>query len=186
MTGLPHYPVNPNPGPHGAQYYPPQPPYGYPVPYGAPPAPGHLLAPAGLADLGTRLGARVLDVIIWFAGYFVTGVLPLMTLRSDYGGSDAAGAILTSWFVASYLLYFPFCVAEFGSTLGKRICGSRVVRRDTGRNIGFGRALVREISWPVFSLVPVLGLLNSLWCCWDQPYRQCLHDKLPDTVVVDR
>ncbi|MFC7892505.1 RDD family protein [Streptomyces sp. NPDC057381] len=79
-----------------------------------------------------------------------------------------------SWFVATYLLYFPFCVSEFGSTLGKRICGRRVAHRDTGRNIGFGPALVREISWPVFSLVPVLGLLNSLWCCWDQPYRQCL------------
>ncbi|MFE0807233.1 RDD family protein [Streptomyces sp. NPDC058794] len=78
----------------------------------------------------------------------------------------------------------PLCVSEFGSTLGKRISGVRVAHRDTERNIGFGRAPVREISWPVFSLVPVLGLLNSLWCCWDSPYRQCLHDKLPHTVAV--
>ncbi|MFD5299900.1 RDD family protein [Streptomyces mutabilis] len=186
MTGLPHYPVNPSPGPHGAQYYPPQQqPYGYPMQYGALYTPGPLFAPAGLADLGSRLGARVLDVLIWFAGYFATGPLPL-SLWSDNGGGDAAGAVLLSWFVATYLLYFAFCVAESGSTLGKRICGVRVVRRDSGRAIGFGRALVREISWPVFSLIPVLGLLNSLWCCWDRPYQQCLHDKLPDTVVVER
>ncbi|MFE0721019.1 RDD family protein [Streptomyces rochei] len=134
--------------------------------------------------MGSRLGVRVLDVVIWFAGYFVTGVLPL-SLLSDNGGGDVAGAVLLSWFVATYLLYFAFCVAEFGSTLGKCICGVRVVHRDSGRNIGFRRALVREISWPVFSLIPVLGLLNSLWS-WDQPYQQCLHDKLPDTIVVER
>lgn len=186
MTGLPHYPVHPNPGPHGApQYYPPQPPYGYPMPYGPPQAPGLFPVPAGLVDPGSRLGARLLDLVIWFAGYVVTGVLPVNVWRAN-GGGGVADAMLFGWFVASFLFYFPFCVAEFGSTLGKSICGMRVVHRDTGRNIGFGRALVREISWPVFSLVPVLGLLNSLWCCWDRPYRQCLHDKLPDTVVVDR
>jgi uncharacterized RDD family membrane protein YckC len=27
-------------------------------------------------------------------------------------------------------------------------------------------------------------LLNVLWCTWDQPYRQCLHDKAAKTVVV--
>jgi hypothetical protein len=29
-----------------------------------------------------------------------------------------------------------------------------------------------------------VGLLDPLWCLWDKPYRQCLHDKPAKTVVV--
>ena len=54
--------------------------------------------------------------------------------------------------------------------------------------------LTRIIRWSVEHPVVVLsgaaillgglyGLLNVLWCLWDSK-RQCLHDKLPKTVVV--
>ena len=33
-------------------------------------------------------------------------------------------------------------------------------------------------------LIGVVALLDGLWQLWDQPYRQCLHDKWPQTVVV--
>ena len=32
--------------------------------------------------------------------------------------------------------------------------------------------------------VPFLNWLDGLWQLWDQPYRQCLHDKFAQTVVV--
>ncbi|MFE0807234.1 hypothetical protein ACFW4M_06645 [Streptomyces sp. NPDC058794] len=91
MTGLPHYPVTPNPGPRNAQHYPPQPPYGYPMP----PAPDHFPVPTGLVDPGSRLGARLLDMVIWFAGYVVTGVLPV-NVWWGHGGGGAADAVLLS------------------------------------------------------------------------------------------
>lgn len=28
------------------------------------------------------------------------------------------------------------------------------------------------------------GILDPLWLLWDRPYRQCLHDKWPRTIVV--
>jgi hypothetical protein len=30
-----------------------------------------------------------------------------------------------------------------------------------------------------------IGLIDPLWCLWDTPYKQCLHDKPPKTVVVN-
>lgn len=88
--------------------------------------------------------------------------------------------------MTSFVLYYPLCIWKFGSTLGKRICKVRIVRRETAQPVGFWRALNREFFWPVSCFVPVLGWLNSLWCCWDEPYRQCLHDKIADTMVVMR
>jgi len=33
-------------------------------------------------------------------------------------------------------------------------------------------------------VVPFFYLLDLLWQLWDQPYRQCLHDKITNTIVV--
>jgi hypothetical protein len=37
-------------------------------------------------------------------------------------------------------------------------------------------------------VVPCCGfifwLINVLWCTWDDPYHQCIHDKAAKTVVV--
>ncbi|GHE34461.1 RDD family protein [Streptomyces capitiformicae] len=137
---------------------------------------------AGLASVGARLGARVLDLIIWYAAYFVSAIPVMMWI--DSGGGTTARTLLLGWLTASFVLYFPFAVWQFGSTLGKRACGIRVVRRETAQRVGFWRAAGRELFWVVAFIVPVLSLLNPLWCCWDKPYRQCLHDKTADTMVV--
>lgn len=142
--------------------------------------PGYAPQPP-LADLGARLGARVLDVVFWFIGYFVPAI-PI-TRWIDAGGGTTAQTVLLVWLTASLTLYFPLCVARFGSTLGKRICGVRVVRRETGLPVGFGRALGREFFWLVTTVLPVP---NALWCCWDKPFKQCLQDKVADTMVVVR
>ncbi len=39
------------------------------------------------------------------------------------------------------------------------------------------------IPW-LNSVVPFFYLLDLLWQLWDQPYRQCLHDKITNTIVV--
>jgi uncharacterized RDD family membrane protein YckC len=139
--------------------------------------------PAGqLAGLGARLGARLLDVIIWYAVYFISAMPVMMWI--DAGGGGTARTVLFAWLAASFVLYFPFATWKFGSTLGKRVCGVRIVRLETAQRVGFVRALGRELFWLFAFIVPVLSLLNPLWCCWDKPYRQCLHDKTADTMAV--
>lgn len=186
MSNLPHYPVHPHTSgqSHPAYGYGQQPLYGHPYPYGAPAGPQHpryLM----LADLGSRAGARVLDLVIWFITYMATGGLWL-SMWIDSGGGETAQAVLVGWLAVTFLIYFPFCITEFGSTLGKRICGVRVVHRTSGQHIGFWRALLRELFWPAAWFVPVLGLVNSLWCTWDKPNQQCLHDKIVNTIAVER
>lgn len=192
MTAQPHGPYGPTPAssPYGS---PGQGSSGYPTTY-APYAPGHLpgagSAYAGqpvsppLASIGARLGARLLDLVIWYVGYFLTAI-PVM-VWIDAGGGAAARTLLVTWLVTSFVLYFPFSVWRFGSTVGKRICKIRVVRCQSVQRVGFWRATGREVFFFVAAVIPVLGLLNPLWCCWDKPYQQCLHDKIVDTVVVAR
>lgn len=148
--------------------------------YGAPGYPPH---PA-LANPGVRLGARLLDIVIWYVGYILPAI-PVMIWIDEDGGTPAVTLLLT-WLVSSFVIYFPFCTWKFGSTLGKRICKIRVVRRHTAQRIGFWRAVGREMFYVFAAVMPVLSLLNPLWCCWDKPYQQCLHDKVADTVAVIR
>ncbi len=191
MSAQPH-------GPHGhvpasLQYGTPgQAPSAYPT-Y----APGHLPGAGSaygvyagqpvsppLANIGARLGARLLDLVIWYVGYFLTAI-PLM-VWIDSGGGAAAQTLLVTWLVISFILYFPFSLWKFGSTVGKRICKIRVVRCQSAQRIGFWRATGREAFFILAVVIPVLGLLNPLWCCWDKPYQQCLHEKIADTIVVTR
>lgn len=175
---------------------PGQAPSAYPVGYApyADPAPGRWPGAYGayagqpvsppLANIGARLGARFLDLAIWYVGYFLTAI-PLM-VWIDSGGGAAAQTLLVTWLVTTFVLYFPFSLWKFGSTVGKRICKIRVVRCQSVQRIGFWRATGREAFFIVAAVIPVLGLLNPLWCCWDKPYQQCLHDKIVDTAVVAR
>jgi hypothetical protein len=34
------------------------------------------------------------------------------------------------------------------------------------------------------SVVPGLGWVDGLWQLWDKPWRQCLHDKFAQTLVI--
>ncbi|MFF9895451.1 RDD family protein [Streptomyces longispororuber] len=141
-------------------------------------------AAAVLADRGARFGARLLDLLFWFVSYFAIGV-PIM-LWIDASGGSSAQVVLALWLVTSFILYFPLCISRFGATLGKRICGVWVARTVTGAPVASWRAMGREFFW-VFSInVPVLSFLDPLWCCWDKPFQQCLHDKVAGTVVVTR
>lgn len=64
----------------------------------------------------------MLDLVIRFLAYLFLGGLWL-SRWIDAGGGETARGVLFGWFAVSFLIYYPFCIAEFGSTLGKRICG---------------------------------------------------------------
>jgi uncharacterized RDD family membrane protein YckC len=76
-------------------------------------------------------------------------------------------------------LYFIVMTTLFGQTIGKMICGIRVVRSD-GRPVSPLRALARFLAY-----IPSGALLFAgfLWVLWD-PERQGWHDMLADPVVI--
>ncbi|QKW07105.1 RDD family protein [Streptomyces sp. NA04227] len=144
--------------------------------------------PVRLASQGVRLGARIVDGIVLIAGLMlVYGVFALPFLLGIVDGGDTAShltlAVMLTALVIGFLTYEPLSLWRYGCTLGKRMCGLRVCR-DDGNRVTLGAAFARFVFPLVLAIVPFGGLFNVLWCTWDKPYRQCLHDKVASTVVI--
>jgi uncharacterized RDD family membrane protein YckC len=163
-------------------------PYG-PNPYGG--AEGAVDPLAGmppLAPLGRRFLARIIDALL--IGVPVTLIQwPLMgdwDIGNDNrdGGSYLQQAIV----LLVYFVYEGMMLSARGQTVGKMVMKIRVAMLDNGTvphgSPGWFRAAVYSLA----QLVPCVGflfwLLNVLYCTWDRPYRQCIHDKAAKTVVV--
>jgi|SRR5579884_3538056 len=162
-------------------------PYGYATP---PPAPyGHAVSgppPQALANQGARLAARIIDIVVIIVALgVVLGFFALLQQLWQNTGYLIVTAILGLICSVAVLLYEPILTWKDGATLGKRALGLRVAVLDTGQSPSAGRAFGRWVSAIAMGFVPFLGLINVLWCLWDSPYRQCLHDKAAGTVVVN-
>lgn len=68
-----------------------------------------------------------------------------------YRASGCWGVVLL------WLVYATLCTGYCGQTLGKRVMGLRVVRKD-GKPVGYGQSLVRALSY-LPSAIPVLAAL---------------------------
>ena len=216
--GPPGYPVPP-PG------YPVPPP-GYPPPSGYPPFPGYpmgayaLQGPPGPATglvyagfwwrvLGYLLDALIIGIptgvirailavsLQWTPttvcpNGFCNGIVPTTYNGLPLGPAVGYGVCLA----VIDALYFGVLVGRWGSTVGQRAVGARVVREEApAHSLPMDRALVRSAVFSVaailesvvlFGGLAVLGLfLCLLWVAWD-PRKQGLHDKLGRAIVVRR
>jgi uncharacterized RDD family membrane protein YckC len=92
--------------------------------------------------------------------------------------------VLPATLVISYLYMVTF-MHSTGQTLGKRIMKIKVVRAADGAGITLTMARKRWlVAQPSATFAPYFSYADSLWLLWDKPYRQCLHDKCAETVVV--
>ncbi|MEU9113491.1 RDD family protein [Streptomyces sp. NPDC048483] len=198
-------PGNPHPGfgPAQPQYGPPQAVPPQPIPHqpvapqaGAPfyappqPLPPQTMQPQGpprqaLAVPGLRLLARFIDSVIISAMLVVAVRLTTGFLHHHPEAEVPVVAAMLAWLLFAAVLFEPLTTA-MGGTLGKAVCGLRVIRLETGRKVGFGIALGRWLAYLGMGMVPVLGLINVLSCIWNEPFRQCMHDRAANTVVVKR
>jgi uncharacterized RDD family membrane protein YckC len=155
-------------------------------PYAAPAA---ILADAPqvleLAERGTRLGAALIDGVMQWLVF-----LPLLALIPLSSGGDPSGLALGLVFGAIVLLAAGLiawnCVwlHQTGQTVGKRILGIRIVRKD-GSQADLGR-LVGLRFFPMFFINLLFGalsaLIDALMIFGEE--RRCLHDLMADTIVV--
>ncbi|GHF45522.1 MULTISPECIES: RDD family protein [Streptomyces] len=179
-------------GPYGGA-----PPYGGP---GGPPPPGGPGSPYGnaygaadplagmppLANRFKRLVARIIDGLI--VGVPITAIFSAATRgwdpTQDNGKTSGLGILIA----VVYFVYEGLMLTSRGQTLGKMAMKIRVGMLDNGAvpagSAGWTRAAVYNLP----EIVPCCGflfwLINVLWCTWDQPYHQCIHDKAAKTVVV--
>lgn len=163
------------------------PPPGY-QPYGAQAAPQY-------ASFGARLGAYILDYLIWmlflapaiaviFAGPSHTDVCTIddeLRLCEIPDGSTIAIAIVLGVIgLVGFLFLWTKKVGTTGQSWGMSAANVRVVDAATGQPIGQGRALGR---WFARFLSGWACLLGYLWMLWDQR-KQTWHDKLVSSIVV--
>ncbi|MEU5363138.1 RDD family protein [Streptomyces sp. NPDC005925] len=155
------------------------------------------------APLGKRLAARLLDTVVLGAVTAVAAV-PLGTAAIDHVNEkiDAAklsGETATVWLldgttsvqlgIILAVLLLAGVVLEvlptvkWGRTLGKRLLGLDVRDIEGHEAPGFGAALRRWLVYSVPGLL-VVGVVGVLWCLFDQPWRQCWHDKAAHTFVA--
>ncbi|RFU82387.1 RDD family protein [Streptomyces triticagri] len=155
------------------------------------------------AGLGRRFLARLVDTVVLAA---VTGAaaLPFVTKASDHiddkiQTAKMSGETVTVWLIdgttSVYLgivlgvllvfgvLYEAVPTAKWGRTLGKKLFGLQVRDIEAHESPSFGAALRR---WLVYAVpgVLVVGVVGVVWCVFDRPWRQCLHDKAARTFVL--
>ncbi|MFE2429695.1 RDD family protein [Streptomyces sp. NPDC059373] len=180
----------PPPPPSGSPYdrppsAPPPPPPPSASPYGSEPAPDPLLGMPPLANRGRRLLARIVDaLIVGIPVYAVTGAAFNNYDYSNTGASYGESVI----YAVVYVIYQVFMLPRYGQSLGKMLLKVRVGMLADGSHPTTQAALKRESTYALVPIIPCCGsifwLVNVLWCTWDKPYRQCLHDKAAQTVVV--
>jgi uncharacterized RDD family membrane protein YckC len=86
--------------------------------------------------------------------------------------------------VLSYVYFVPMSY-KTGQTIGKRVMKIRVVRGFDSGPIDLRIARQRWVVQHLSALVAFyFSLADGLWQLWDQPHRQCLHDKCAETVVI--
>jgi uncharacterized RDD family membrane protein YckC len=133
------------------------------------------------ADRGTRLGAAILDGFIFgvmvYAPFFVGAAIGSTASTGPVVGMviALAGLAVWSWLTLRYVM-------RDGQSIAKKMVGIKVVRSD-GSPISLGRLFwLRNFLNTVISIVPLYGVIDSLFILAES--RQCLHDKIADTIVI--
>ncbi|WP_432036692.1 RDD family protein [Streptomyces cucumeris] len=139
-----------------------------------------------LAHLGRRLIARIIDALL-------IGIPVGLIMAAILGGYDpvdgsARSSSVTVVYALVYFVYEGLMLTRYGQTVGKKAMKIRVAMLENGQPPVGQPGWVRAGVYALPEIVPCCGfifwLINVLWCTWDRPYRQCLHDKAAKTVVV--
>ena len=163
--------------------------------------------PGSLAERGARLLAASIDELL-LLGIFLPmlfGAVPTLIAMVSGGLSGAApapelldtgdllgamlsgpGTLITVIAFIAWSVVTIWFVAADGQSIGKRMVGIKVVRTD-GSPASFARIfLLRNGVNALPNLLPYVGWLYQLAdpLLIYQESRQCLHDRIADTIVV--
>ena len=136
------------------------------------------------AGFWARFLAVVIDSMLVGLVQFGLSVLMVLTIGSVGGNNPEATAAMSG--LASLvslvlgIAYYVFFTGYGGQTPGKMALSVKVIRTD-GEEIGFGRALLREVPGKFISGI-LLGI-GYLMVAFDRQ-KQGLHDKIADTYVI--
>ncbi|HEY1308990.1 MAG TPA: RDD family protein [Vicinamibacterales bacterium] len=139
-----------------------------------------------LAARSRRLGAAILDAVIFLAmvygsaliaGFSVMGVTSMQR--------DKTSAIVTVGSFVGLGVWLWLTISHMGhngQSIAKKLLGIRVVRTD-GSEASLGRLIWRRnVLNQLLGIIPPYGIVDALFIFGET--RQCLHDKIADTIVI--
>jgi uncharacterized RDD family membrane protein YckC len=143
------------------------------------------------ADRGTRLGAAILDGLIGFGMIYVpflVGMFGQGGFNSEPTGEEGLNPIAIVGFGLMVVGFVAWCwltilyVKRNGQSIAKKLLNIKVVRSD-GSPASLGRIFwLRNVVNGLLGVIPLYGLVDILFIFGET--RQCLHDKIADTIVV--
>ncbi len=169
---------------------------------GAMPGAAAMVGGAVLSSAGKRIGARVIDGIIWFIVLAVIGVIfgagAVATGGFDNNGvSFVTTLLITLIGTALIVAYEVFMIANLGGTAGKLALGMKV-RKEDGSPADLNTAAMRMALYAglnIVGFIPIIGIIASLASfavfvvslvfLFTDPRRQTLWDRVGKTIVVD-
>jgi len=159
------------------------------------PSPGVVVQSGNVeyAGFGIRLLAWLIDSLVLLFLSFITALIfgffiAIAFLLIDLSIVSADSSIVTflTNFISGFvgfsvnLLYFTlFWSSKFQGTPGKILLGLKIVDAN-GNKISYSKALIRDISTMVSSLLLGIGYLLIIF----DGKKQALHDKLASTYVI--
>ena len=144
------------------------------------------------ADRGTRLGAAILDSVLFMIAVY----LPFMVSLGAFAESTVApddpnapfdqlavwGSVFTLVGLAVWGWFTLKFMARNSQSIAKKRLRIKVVRAD-GSRVSLGRLIwLRNVVMWILSFIPLFGIIDALFIFGES--RQCLHDRIADTIVI--
>lgn len=143
-----------------------------------------------LAERSSRLGASIVDGLIFTAMVYI----PLLAgsaigaAGADSGNTAAAGFVLLGLGLAfiGFVVWTWLTLKQMsatGQSLAKKYFNIKVVLAD-GSPAPLSTLIVRRnlLTW-ILSIIPLYGFIEVLFIFGEK--RQCLHDRMANTIVVE-
>lgn len=128
-----------------------------------------------LAERGTRLGAAIVDGMLY--------VVPAIFAGIGFGAELIPLGLLGFVGIFALAIYQWYLISTTGQSLAKKWMGIRIVMED-GSPVDFVHGVLLR-SWVIGvanQIIPFFGLVDALMIFGEQ--RRCLHDHIASTKVI--
>jgi uncharacterized RDD family membrane protein YckC len=132
------------------------------------------------------LDSIILGALVYTPVFFSMGAAGLAGLargdRSALLHALGIGGLLALVGLGVWIWLTVLFVSRNGQTIGKKLIGIKVVRKD-GSKASLGRIFwLRNVVNTILAIIPFYGLIDILLIFSES--RQCIHDRIADTIVV--
>jgi len=136
-----------------------------------------------LAERSARLGAAIVDGLIFAAMVYIPLIIGTVLSSEPDGMFMMIGLVLTLVGFIAWLYLTLKQMSATGQSLAKKYFNIKVVVSD-GSQASLSRLIWRRnILNGLLGIIPLYGIVEILFIFGES--RQCLHDKLADTLVVE-